>query len=156
MDFIIGLPKAQGKDSIMVVVDRLTKFAHFFAITPTHKAIQIADLFFREVFRLHGIPLRIVSDRDSKFMSVFYKELFRLNGTTLTPSRVTTLKLMTILRSSTSGLKGTCITMSSASNKRGLSGSTLGSIATILLIIHPLRCPPFVHYMAMTPLTLWI
>lgn len=86
MDFITGLPKAQGKDYIMVVVDRLTKFAHFFAITTSYTAIQIAELFFQEVFRLHGTPLRIVSDRDSKFMSVFWQELFRLNGTTLTPS----------------------------------------------------------------------
>lgn len=72
MDFIIGLPKAQGKDCIMVVVDRLTKFAHIFTITIKYTTIQIAKLFFREAFRLHGIPLRIVSDRDSKFMSVFW------------------------------------------------------------------------------------
>lgn len=86
MDFITGLPKTQGKDSIMVVVDRLTKFAHFFAISTTHTAIQITDLFFRDIFRLHGIPLRIVSDRDRKFMNVFWQELFRLSGTALTPS----------------------------------------------------------------------
>ena len=86
MDFIIGLPKLQEKDSIMVVVDRLTKYAHFFPISIHYKAPQIAELFFKEVFRLHGLPRNIISDRDSKFLSLFWKELFRLAGTKLTPS----------------------------------------------------------------------
>lgn len=85
MDFITGLPKVQGEDGILVVVDRLTKFAHFLAITTTQTAAQIADLFFREIFRLHGLPRRIVSNRDSKFMSLFWQELFRLSGAILTP-----------------------------------------------------------------------
>jgi hypothetical protein len=86
MDFITGFPKAQGKDCIFVVVDRLTKFAHFFAIATDYSATQVADLFFREVFRLHGLPKTIVSDRDNRFMSTFWQELFRLVGTALTPS----------------------------------------------------------------------
>jgi transposase InsO family protein len=87
MDFITGLPKTQGRDCIYVVVDRLTKFAHFFAISSEYKAAQVAaDLFFREIFRLHGLPKNIVSDRDSRFMSAFWQELFRLAGTELTPS----------------------------------------------------------------------
>jgi hypothetical protein len=81
MDFITGLPKAQGKDCIFVVVDRLTKFAHFFSISMDYSASQVADLFFREVFRLHGLPKTIVSDRDNRFMSTFWQELFRLVGT---------------------------------------------------------------------------
>ena len=72
MDFIIGLPKTQGKDCIFVVVDRLTKFAHFFAISIDYNACQVVELFFREVFRLHGLPKTIVSDRDSRFMSTFW------------------------------------------------------------------------------------
>jgi hypothetical protein len=86
MDFITGLPKTQGRDCIYVVVDRLTMFAHFFAISSEYKAVQVADLFFREIFRLHGLPKNIVSDRDSRFMSAFWQELFRLAGTELTPS----------------------------------------------------------------------
>jgi hypothetical protein len=86
MDFITGFPKVQGKDGIFVVVDRLTKFAHFFAISMEYSASQVAELFFREVFRLHGLPKNIVSDRDSRFMSTFWQELFRLVGTELTPS----------------------------------------------------------------------
>ena len=68
------------------MVDRLTKYAHFFAIPTEYRASQVAELFFREIFRLHGLPKNIVSDRDSRFMSAFWQELFRLTGTELTPS----------------------------------------------------------------------
>ena len=71
MDFITRLPLVQGKDYIYVVVDRLTKFAHFFAILSKYSRAQVAELFFREVFRLHGLPKTIVSDRDNKFMGGF-------------------------------------------------------------------------------------
>jgi hypothetical protein len=83
MDFITEFPKVQGKDCIFVVVDRLTKFAHSFAIATDFSASQVADLFFIEIFRLHGLPKTIVSDRDSKFMSTFWQELFMLVGTAL-------------------------------------------------------------------------
>jgi hypothetical protein len=81
MDFITGLPRAQGKDCIFMVVDRLTKFSHFFPIATDFSAAQVAELFFREVFRLHGLPKTIISDRDNRFMSTFWQELFRLVGT---------------------------------------------------------------------------
>jgi hypothetical protein len=86
MDFITGLPKTQGKDCIFVVVDRLAKFAHFFAISIDFSETQVVELFIRDIFRLHGLPKTIVSDRDSRFMSTFWKELFRLVGTALIPS----------------------------------------------------------------------
>jgi hypothetical protein len=86
MDFITGLPRVQGKDCIYVVVDRLTKFAHFFAIPLDYSATQVAELFFREIFRLHGLPKTIVSDRDNRFMGGFWQELCRLVGTELTSS----------------------------------------------------------------------
>ena len=86
MYFIIGLPKVQDKDSILVVVDKLTKYAHFFPISIHYKAPQIAKLFFKEIFRLHGLPKNIISDRDRKFLSLFWKEFFRLTRTDLTPS----------------------------------------------------------------------
>ena len=78
MDFITGLPKVQGKDCIYVVVDRLTKFAHFYAILTEYNAVQVVELFFREVFRLHGLSRNIISDRDSQFMGTFWRELFWL------------------------------------------------------------------------------
>ena len=69
-----------------MVVDRLTKFEHFFAIPSKFSAAQVAELFFRDVFRLHGLPKTIVSDRDSRFMGGFWQELFQLVGTNLTPN----------------------------------------------------------------------
>ena len=66
-----------------VVVDRLTKFAHFFAISSDYSAAQVAKLFFKEVFRLHGLPKTFVSDKDNKFTGAFWQELFRLVGTEL-------------------------------------------------------------------------
>jgi hypothetical protein len=86
MDFITGLPRMQGKDRIFVVVDQLTKFSHFFSISMDYNASQVADLFLREVFRVHGVPKTIVSDMDNNFMSIFWQELFRLVGTELTPN----------------------------------------------------------------------
>ena len=86
MDFITSFPRTQGKDCIFVVVDRLTKFSHFFSIATDFSASQVVELFFKEIFRLHGLPKTIVNDRDSIFMSTFWQELFILVGTTLTPS----------------------------------------------------------------------
>jgi hypothetical protein len=68
------------------VVGSLTKFAHFFTIATNFSAAQVVELFFREIFRLHGLPKTIVSDRDSWFMSTFWQELFWLVGMALTPS----------------------------------------------------------------------
>jgi hypothetical protein len=78
MDFITGLPRTSKQhDSIMVVVDKLTKAAHFIPLKTTHKAANIVDIFMREITRLHGIPKTIVSDRDPKFTSKFWKGLFK-------------------------------------------------------------------------------
>jgi hypothetical protein len=68
------------------VVNRLTKFAHFYAILTEYNPFQVAELFFREVFKLHGLPRNIISDRDSWFIGTFWRELFRLMGKELTPS----------------------------------------------------------------------
>jgi hypothetical protein len=86
MDFITGFPKVWGKDCILVMVDRLMKFAHFFSIATDFSVAQVPDLFFREFFKLHGLPKTIVSDKDSRFMRTFWQELFKLVGMTLTPS----------------------------------------------------------------------
>ncbi|CAJ2663964.1 unnamed protein product [Trifolium pratense] len=83
MDFITGLPKSKGYEAILVVVDRLSKYVHFIPLKHPYTAKIIAEVFVREVVRLHGIPLSIVSDRDSVFMSSFWRELFKLQGTKL-------------------------------------------------------------------------
>jgi hypothetical protein len=76
MDFITGLPTlTKQNNAIMVVVDKLSKSAHFILVKSTCKEIDITIIFMKEIFRLHGIPKDIVSDRDTKFTSNFWKSL---------------------------------------------------------------------------------
>ena len=84
MDFVVGLPKTKsGMDSIYVVVDRFSKMIHFIPCKTTHDEIYVAHLFFKEIFRIHGLPLNIVSNRDSKFMGHFWQFLWKSLGTNL-------------------------------------------------------------------------
>lgn len=74
MDFIEGLPKSDTFSIIMVVVDRFTKYAHFFPLKHPFSAKSVAMVFFDNVVKLHGVPHTIVSDRDKVFTSTFWKE----------------------------------------------------------------------------------
>ena len=72
VDFITGFPMTWRQyDSIMVVVDKLTKAAHFIPVKSTHNTNDIANIFMKVIFKLHGLPKAIVSDRDVKFTSNF-------------------------------------------------------------------------------------
>jgi hypothetical protein len=86
LDFIDGLPLFAGKDSISVVVDRLTKYGHFFALSHPYSTKKIAETFVKGVMKLHGVPRSIVSDRDPIFISLFWAEFFKLHGTELKTS----------------------------------------------------------------------
>jgi hypothetical protein len=77
MDFIEGLPTSENCSVIVVIVDRLTKYAHFIATKHPYTAQGIAQLFLDNVVKLHGLPKMIVTDRDPIFLSKFWKELFK-------------------------------------------------------------------------------
>ena len=82
MDFISGLPRTYRKhDVIWVIIDRLTKSAHFLPINMTYSLDRLADLYINEIVRLHGVPKEIISDRDSRFLSRFWRSLQEYIGT---------------------------------------------------------------------------
>jgi hypothetical protein len=85
MDFISGLPPSgeEAFDCILVVVDRLSKMAHFIPCHKTLTAVQCADLFIQHIFKHHGVPTSIVSDRDKLFTSDFWSILFSRLGSSL-------------------------------------------------------------------------
>jgi len=75
MDFITGLPECEGYDAIWVVVDRLSKMRHFVPCQTTVDARGLAEMFLKEVVRLHGLPKTVISDRGPQFAAVFWKRL---------------------------------------------------------------------------------
>ncbi|GKE15341.1 putative reverse transcriptase domain-containing protein, partial [Tanacetum coccineum] len=84
MDFITKLPKtSSGYDTIWVIVDRLTKSAHFLPIKETDKIERLARLYLKEVVSRHGVPVSIIMDQDSRFTSRFWQSLQRALGTRL-------------------------------------------------------------------------
>jgi transposase InsO family protein len=84
MDFIVGLPRTQaGYDSIWVIVDRLTKVAHFIPVKTTYSGAKLAELYMSRIMCLHGVPKKIVSDRGSQFTSKFWEKLHESMDTKL-------------------------------------------------------------------------
>jgi hypothetical protein len=83
-----GLPKSEGYNYILVVVDRFSKYAHFISLKHPFTYLQVAKSLLDGVVRLHGMPRSMVSDRDKIFASHVWKELFKLNNTTLLTSTV--------------------------------------------------------------------
>jgi hypothetical protein len=83
LDFSEALPRSHNCDVILVIIDRFTKYGHFLPMSHPFTALQVAQLFINSVYRLHGLPKIIVSDRDKIFTSTLWKELFRLSDTYL-------------------------------------------------------------------------
>src|SRR5215468_4063503 len=84
MDFVTGLPMTKEKhDAVWVIVDRLTKSAHFLPVRMDFSLDKLAELYVKEIIRLHGVPISIISDRDPRFTSRFWKSLQEAMGTQL-------------------------------------------------------------------------
>ena len=86
MDFIVGLPPSYGFSVIMVVIDRLSKYAHFCTLKADYSSKHVAEAFMQSIVKLHGMPKSIVSDSDRVFTSNFWQQLCKLSGTTLAMS----------------------------------------------------------------------
>jgi len=86
VDFVVKLPESSGHDAVMTVVDAVSKRVHFIPIHMTVTAEGAARLFLHYVWKLHGLPKRVVSDRGPQFVALFTKELYRLLGIRLSSS----------------------------------------------------------------------
>ncbi|GJR56119.1 putative reverse transcriptase domain-containing protein [Tanacetum coccineum] len=94
MDFVTKLPKTSiGHDTIWVIVDRLTKFAHFIPTRATDSMETLTRLYIIEIVSRHGVPISIISDRDSHFTSIFWQSLQNALGTQLDMSTAYHLKI---------------------------------------------------------------
>lgn len=83
MDFVEGLPRSSGYNCVLVVVDKQSRYAHFLPLTHLFTAFQVATVYMSNIFKLHGLPAAIISDRDKVFTSNLWRELFRLSHTQL-------------------------------------------------------------------------
>ena len=82
MNFVVGLPLTGRKhDSIWVLVDRLTKSAHFLPMRTDYSLDKLSDLYIKEIVWLHEIPISIISDRDPRFASRFWRKMQEALGT---------------------------------------------------------------------------
>lgn len=83
VDFIEGLPKSEGKEIILVIVDKFTKYAHFIPLSHRITTPHFVQFFLANIYKLHGLPSSIVTDRDIIFTSHFWQHLFKALGVTL-------------------------------------------------------------------------
>lgn len=81
LDFVEGLPTFDGFNTILVVIEKFKKYGHFIPVKHPYTAIQIAQIYMAQVYKLHGLPRAIISDRDRIFISAIWQELFKLSDT---------------------------------------------------------------------------
>ena len=86
LDFIEGLPPSDNYNALLVVIDKFSKYGHFIPIRHPFTALQIAHIFMSNVYKLHGLPKTIISDRDRVFTSAVWQQLFKLTDTKLVMS----------------------------------------------------------------------
>jgi hypothetical protein len=86
LDFVEGLPLSHGKNCVLVVVDKFSKFSHFIPLRHPFTAASVAQVFMQNIYKLHGLPTTIISDRDRIFTSQLWKTLFSLAGVSLNMS----------------------------------------------------------------------
>jgi Integrase zinc binding domain/Integrase core domain len=77
MDFISRLSRSEGKEVIMVIIDKFTKFCHFIPLSHPYTFTEVARAFLENIYKLHGLPIKIVTDRDPIFTSLFWRELMK-------------------------------------------------------------------------------
>jgi transposase InsO family protein len=83
MDFMEGLPRSEGKETIMVIVDRFTKYVYFITLAHPFTVEEVAKIFLDHIYKFHGLPATILTNRDKLFTSLFWRELFRHLGVKL-------------------------------------------------------------------------
>jgi hypothetical protein len=77
MDFIMGLPRSENRDLIMVVIDKFIKYEHFIPLSHPVTATEVARTFLENIYKLHGLSIKLITDKDPIFTSTFWRELFR-------------------------------------------------------------------------------
>lgn len=86
LDFIEGLPKSARFDTILVSIDKFTKYDHFIPLSHPYTDLSVAQVFVEQIYKLHGLPKIIISDRGKVFTSALWQQLFKLTDTTLNMS----------------------------------------------------------------------
>lgn len=137
MDFISGLPPSKRGNCILVVVDKFSKYAHFLILNHPFTALTVAKVYLSEVYKLHGLPTAIISDRDPIFTSKLWRELFRLSRTKLCLSSSYHPSRMARLSGLTNVWRRTYVVLCSHAHVIGQAGYPLLNFGTILVTIRP-------------------
>lgn len=151
LDFIEGLPKSGGYDTIMVVVDKFTKFAKFIPLSHPFTALTVTQAFIQHIYDMFGMPSMIISDRDRVFTSALWQELFKLADVKLNMSSSYILKRMDRLNDLINVWKHICDAQCMPVPQNGLSGFPRRSFG---MIHHSTVCwasPPMKSYLLERP-----